>query len=100
VLAFIVSLATASFYKPLPQGQVIGQTTNVTITSSGIERSYLISIPPKYDCKATTPVIFSFHGANRNASQQQQLSQFSNPEFNDFAITVYPMGINVILSSF
>lgn len=97
VLRYLPLLATLghAVHKPLPPGQAIGETTNVTIVSSGINRTYLISIPPKYDCETITPVIFSFHGGNRNASQQQELSQFSNPEFNDFAIAVYPLGIGV-----
>lgn len=81
--------------KTLPQGQSIGATTNVTIQSSGIDRTYLISIPPKFDAGDLTPVIFSFHGGEENATEQQELSQFSNSEFNDFAIAIYPQGINV-----
>ena len=93
-LPLLATLASA-VCKPLPPGQSIGQTTNVTIESSGINRTYLISIPPAFDCEGFTPIIFSFHGANRNASQQQELSQMSNPEFNNFALAVYPLGINV-----
>ncbi|KAG0650389.1 Esterase A [Hyphodiscus hymeniophilus] len=94
-LTFLPLLATTTtaLYKPLPLIQAVGETTNVTILSSGINRTYLICIPPKYDGQTLTPVIFSFHGGSRNASQQQELSQFSNPDFNDFAISIYPQGI-------
>jgi poly(3-hydroxybutyrate) depolymerase len=71
---------------PLPQGQSIGNTTNVSLESGGIYRSYLISIPPAYNCSTPTPLIFSFHGGDRNPSQQQELSQMPNLEFNNFAI--------------
>ncbi|TVY87610.1 Feruloyl esterase B [Lachnellula willkommii] len=93
LLATVVSAAA----KTLPSGLSIGATTNVTIESSGIDRTYLISIPPKFDAGNDTPVIFSFHGGSKNASEQQELSQFSNSEFNDFAIAIYPQGINVRL---
>jgi len=92
-LSLLATLASSSC-KPLPQGQSIGKTSNITIESSGISRSYLISIPPAYDCETLTPVILSFHGANRNALQQQRLSQMSNTEFNNFAIAIYPLGLN------
>lgn len=95
-LASLAALVSASC-KPLPQGQSIGKTSNVTIESSGIPRSYLISIPPAYDCETPIPVILSFHGANRNASQQQKLSQMSNPEFNNFAFAIYPLGLDVLI---
>jgi poly(3-hydroxybutyrate) depolymerase len=95
-LALLTTLVSASC-KSLPQGKSAGKTSNVTIKSSGIPRSYLISLPPAYDCEIPIPVILSFHGANRNASQQQKLSQMSNPQFNDFAIAVYPLGLDVLI---
>jgi poly(3-hydroxybutyrate) depolymerase len=93
-LASFAALAS-TLCNPLPQGQSIGNTANVTLESGGIYRSYLISIPPAYNCSAPTPLILSFHGGDRNASQQQELSQMSNPEFNNFAIAVYPLGMDV-----
>ena len=91
-LALFVTLVTS---KALPPGQSPGLTSCATIESSGIIRTYNISIPPNYDGVTPTPLIFSFHGALSNPTQQQILSQMSNPEFNDFAIAVYPAGINV-----
>jgi poly(3-hydroxybutyrate) depolymerase len=96
-LGFLPLLATltTAIFNPLPQRQTAGQTTTVSITSSGVPLTYLITFPSSYDGETPTPVIFSFHGANRNASQQQELSQFSNATFNDIAIAVYPQGIDV-----
>ncbi|KAF8849634.1 hypothetical protein BDZ45DRAFT_662895 [Acephala macrosclerotiorum] len=68
------------------------QYENITIRSSGIERWYLLTLPPNFDHSVATPVILSFHGGGRNATQQYYLSQLSNPDFNDFAIAVYPNG--------
>ena len=91
-LSLFVTLVTS---QALPPGQSPGSTSFATIESSGIIRTYNISIPPNYDGVTPTPLIFSFHGGLRNPTQQQILSQMSNPEFNDFAIAVYPAGINV-----
>ncbi|KUJ17833.1 carbohydrate esterase family 1 protein [Mollisia scopiformis] len=66
---------------------------NITIQSSGIDRYYLLTLPPNFDSAVPTPVIFSFHGGGDTANEQFELSQISNPEFNDFAIAVYPNGI-------
>lgn len=73
------------------------QYENITIQSSGIERWYLRTLPPNFDSTVATPVILSFHGGGRNATQQYHLSQLSNPDFNDFAIAVYPNGKKVSL---
>lgn len=83
--------------KSLPPGQSCGGTYNVSIASGDLDRSYLINIPPRYYSGKAAPVILSYHGGTRNATEQLQLDQFTNPEFNDFAITVYPQGINVCL---
>jgi len=94
-LCFTLVLGTASaLCKPLPEGQAIGKTTNVTIESGGVERWYLVTIPFLYDCEKTNPVILSYHGGARDASQQLELSQMSNPQFNNFALAVYPQGVD------
>ncbi|RFU28501.1 hypothetical protein B7463_g7842, partial [Scytalidium lignicola] len=80
--------------KSLPKGQAIGTVSNVTITSSGIERSYLISIPPSYNAYLPTSIILSYHGGTRTAEDQLKLDQLTNPEFNTEHLVVYPQGIN------
>jgi poly(3-hydroxybutyrate) depolymerase len=74
-------------------------TTNVSILSSGIVRDFLLSIPSTYNESTAVPLIFSFHGRDKNASSQQDLSQFSNPSFNRDGIVVYPNGLMVRESS-
>jgi poly(3-hydroxybutyrate) depolymerase len=90
-----VSLRTNGCGKNLPSGQTEGSTSNVTITSSGLERSYLIFIPPNYSFHAETPIIFSYHGGDRTAEDQLELDELTSPEFNTHALVVYPQGINV-----
>lgn len=79
----------------LPPGQFIGGIFNVSIRSDGIDRSFLISIPPEYHSHIPNPVIVSYHGGDRTAESQLQLDQLTNPEFNTRDIVVYPQGIDV-----
>lgn len=87
--------------KPLPvvQQPAGGDShpTNFTQTN-GAKRTYLIHIPSNYNPNTPVPVIFSFHGNNKTSEQQEDLSQFSNEEFNKDAIAVYPQGVNVSFS--
>jgi poly(3-hydroxybutyrate) depolymerase len=81
--------------KQLPKGQSIGGVTNVTISSDGDNRSYLVFIPPEYNAFSLTPLILSYHGGSRNSSSQLLLDKLTSPEFNTESIVVYPQGIDV-----
>jgi poly(3-hydroxybutyrate) depolymerase len=81
--------------KSLPHGQAIGTTTNVSISSGGVERSYLVFIPPAYNSHLPTSLILSYHGGVRTALSQLQLDQLTSPEFNTGSMIIYPQGINV-----
>lgn len=89
------SISLEGCLKRLPQGQSVGQVANVTITSGGLLRYYLISIPPTYHNELPTPVILSYHGGVRTAEDQLQLDELTNPEFNTNSFVIYPQGINV-----
>lgn len=75
------------------QNVKVGQTTNVTIDG----RWYLLYIPEQYKATGPAPLILSYHGGNRNASEQQSLDLLSTPFFNEDYIVVYPNGIDVSL---
>ena len=72
-----------------------GGSMNFTIQSSGGNRSYLLYIPGKYHINTPAPLVFSFHGNNRNSSEQEALSQFSDLTVNNKSIAVYPQGCGV-----
>lgn len=71
----------------------VGQTTNVTLDG----RWYLLYFPVQYKPTSPAPLILSYHGGNRNASEQQSLDLLSTPFFNEDYIVVYPNGIDVSL---
>jgi poly(3-hydroxybutyrate) depolymerase len=81
--------------KALPLGTTTGKSTNVSIESGHLQRSYLLHLPATYDGKSPVPLILSFHGRTKNAKQQEDLSQFSNATYNPNAIAVYPQGVMV-----
>jgi hypothetical protein len=87
--------SSAGCRKALPEGQAIGRVSLVTLSSCGQHREYLISVPPSYKPDIPTPAILSYHGGNRNASDQLQLDQLTDPEFNTVSFVIYPQGINV-----
>ncbi|OCL01449.1 carbohydrate esterase family 1 protein [Glonium stellatum] len=70
-----------------------GASANISITSGGLIRSYLIHVPQSYDIDTPVPLILSYHGRGKNASEQELLSQFSNSSYNPNAIAVYPQGV-------
>ncbi|TQB72711.1 hypothetical protein MPDQ_006504 [Monascus purpureus] len=81
--------------KPLPHAIQAGQShTTHFKTSNSTDRTYIIHVPSNYDVDKRTPVIFSFHGRTKDASNQEELSQFSNEEWNPDAIAIYPDGID------
>ncbi|KAJ5679708.1 hypothetical protein N7462_007952 [Penicillium macrosclerotiorum] len=60
----------------------------------GTDREYKLFIPTHYDQNKPTPVYFSFHGASRDMNEEEDLSQFSNADFNKDGIAVYPNSRN------
>ncbi|THU90111.1 alpha/beta-hydrolase [Dendrothele bispora CBS 962.96] len=87
--------ASSGCGKRLPSGVTPGgSSSNLTITSKGLERNYLIHLPDNYDVNKPTSMVFSFHGRISTSAEQEELSQLSNPDFNPNAIAVYPNGID------
>jgi len=59
-----------------------GSSNSLSITSSGINRTYLLYIPSVFSPTNPHGLIFSFHGRGQTGAEQERLSQFSNPDFN------------------
>lgn len=73
-------------------GVQVGQTTNVTLADG---RWYLLYVPEKYAPGTPAPLVLSYHGGNRNASEQQALDMLSTAAFNEDHVVAYPNGIDV-----
>ncbi|KAI9718089.1 MAG: hypothetical protein M1812_004347 [Candelaria pacifica] len=80
--------------RALPTQQTKGASFDAQFTTcSTSKRSYRIHIPLQYDINKPGPLIFSFHGHGKTSSEQEELSQFSNEDWNPNSIVVYPQGL-------
>lgn len=71
---------------------------NGSVISSGGNRTFLIHVPANYNKNKPTGMVLSYHGNGKTAAIQEELSQFSNPFFNENWIAVYPQGVGVSVS--
>ena len=60
------------------------------IKSEGLDRTFLVHIPPNYDPNTPTPLVLNFHGLGANGFAQQSLTQFDKVANQEGFITVYP----------
>ena len=98
MLSFASAFSTSPYSgcgKPLPGGQSPGAVANVTISSGGLARNYLLFVPPTYHAFSPTPLILSYHGGSKTAQDQLLLDQLTTPKFNTESFVIYPQGINV-----
>ncbi|KAK4508414.1 hypothetical protein PRZ48_002152 [Zasmidium cellare] len=70
-----------------------GFSNNLTITSNGLKRSYLLHLPENYAPTRPHGLIFSFHGRGESGEYQEKLSKFSNGNVNPHMLAVYPDGV-------
>ncbi|KAI5803647.1 putative ferulic acid esterase [Geopyxis carbonaria] len=89
----LVATAAASCGDALPSSPTPGGSSELRyITSGGISRTYRLYLPEGYTNNDAAPLIFSFHGNGGNATKQEQISKFSEPEFNTKYVVVYGNG--------
>ncbi len=85
---FVVAwLCAHSFAAALPN------TTLHKLESNGIEREYLLHVPPLLPRDRPVPLLFVFHGGNSNAMQMELLTGFSPYSEQKNFLVVYPEGI-------
>lgn len=67
--------------------------TERSIVSGGIERTYLLQVPPRHDGSTPLPMVLNFHGMGSRAhSKEKDVEVASYAERNGFALIV-PQGI-------
>ncbi|KAL2131919.1 hypothetical protein VTI74DRAFT_4446 [Chaetomium olivicolor] len=90
VVVALAAVAAACVPDPsdIPMGELLTETL-----SSG--RTYLLFVPTSYGTRTSpAPLILSYHGGNRNASQQAELDLLTSPFFNAEYVVAYPQGID------
>lgn len=70
-----------------PTGEIEGR-----VDSGGLERGYLLYVPPTLDLAAPAPLVLSFHGAGGSAGQQRDLTLWNALADEEGVIVVYPQG--------
>ena len=76
----------------LPMPTVIPGDQVRTLSFGGLERSYLLHIPPNYNPAQPTALVLAFHGISLNAQEMARISGFSAQADQDNFIVAYPNG--------
>jgi polyhydroxybutyrate depolymerase len=84
-LLLLVALTIAVLFK-------IVDKTNGSIESSGLERTYLLYVPPSYDPSVPVPLVISLHGFVEWPAHQMQISGWNDLADDLGFIVVYPSG--------
>lgn len=79
---------------------VINAQTNVTLRVNGVNREYILYIPPGHNANSPAPLVINFHGYGSNAAQQQIYSNMNAVADTADFIVVYPDGLNSSWNSF
>jgi polyhydroxybutyrate depolymerase len=74
-----------------PRDLPVGQTTQ-TITTGGVERSYLLYVPEQYDPTHRTPVAVMFHGLGGDPKTVLESTEMVKQADQRGAILVLPLG--------
>jgi polyhydroxybutyrate depolymerase len=67
--------------------------TTRKVTVDGVERSYLLHIPPGVDNLHAVPLVFAFHGAGEQPTTMQLSSSFDEVADKGHFVLVYPEGL-------
>jgi polyhydroxybutyrate depolymerase len=72
------------------RNRAISTTSEMTIQSGGLERTYLLHVPPDYDGSRSWPLVFVFHGGFGNGEKMETVTGFSQLADEAGFIVVYP----------
>jgi poly(3-hydroxybutyrate) depolymerase len=65
-----------------------------SLVIAGVERRYLLAVPPEYDPDRPYPLVFGFHGSGGDREQLRRYMNVETPAAGQ-AVFVYPEGLNV-----
>ncbi len=85
------SLATTQTPPPVILPQIIepGNTTR-SLVFDGMERTYILHIPPGYDASEPVPLVLAFHGITLDANEMIRISGFNVQSDTSGFIVAYP----------
>ncbi|KAM3550532.1 hypothetical protein ARSEF4850_008298 [Beauveria asiatica] len=95
VFSLATGAATLASSVACAQEGASSSTSNIVITSDNRQRSFLLWVSAEYNPNSPAAVLLSFHGGDRNATDQLQLDGFTTADdANATPIVVYPQGLN------
>jgi polyhydroxybutyrate depolymerase len=68
--------------------------STVTLQSGGMNRTYLLHIPPGYDGTKPLPLVFDIHGYTSFASEQMMRSKWDKMADKEGFVLIEPEGVN------
>jgi polyhydroxybutyrate depolymerase len=63
-----------------------------TLTYDGLQRRYLVYVPPQYDASQPVPLVFVLHGGGGNPEMYEEVTHFGEKAREEGFILVYPAG--------
>ncbi len=75
-----------------PQQPISSGDHTRTLTVGGMERSYVLHVPPNYDQLQPTALVLAYHGIGLNAQEMMRISGFSAQADEDNFLVAYPEG--------
>jgi polyhydroxybutyrate depolymerase len=63
-----------------------------TLSSGGMERCYLLHVPPGHDPSRSSPLVLSLHGFAGTPRNQEQMSRWNEVADAEDVVVVYPQG--------
>jgi polyhydroxybutyrate depolymerase len=64
-----------------------------TLDVGGVQRSFIVHVPPRYDGSTRVPLVFDFHGLGGNANNQLNRTGWDDVADAEGFISVYPQGL-------
>ncbi|MDB5281833.1 MAG: hypothetical protein JWO06_908 [Bacteroidota bacterium] len=69
-------------------------TTMIYINYGGVQRDFLVHVPPGFDSTSRLPVVLNLHGYNMTGTLEEAYTQMSLCADSNNFLAVYPDGIN------
>ena len=86
-----IRTATASLSNNTPSAEVLRDSTR-SVVVDGLDRSYLLHIPPDLDTSRPAPVVLVFHGFGSSANAVRSQTSFDDAADRNGFIVLYPIG--------
>ena len=103
ILAAAVACGRSKAVEPVlpvsgPQEKFAAGDHALTLVYNGVERSYVLHIPPGLDPAQSVPLVLAFHGVGLDANEMIRISGFNVQSDTSGFIVVYPEGTGDIKS--